>query len=203
MYNISALGLMRQRPAQQGPSNGSAAPVSALGGPHCGWEGTGSAAGAGRTWMAQGPGVCKLPKPPASRALCQAKRAPRAASPKRRRSSGRRWTGCSGRRGPRCGGVRLNTRSPGPQWLSHTAPDCCCQAWFPPEKSPGGAPLLFQHLDPSQPLSRTARAPKLREFLPSPAPGTGGALQAVLGFGLGEPSLQSPCPRGRRCEWAQ
>ena len=27
---------------------------------------------------AQGPGVCKLPKPPASRALCQAKRAPRA-----------------------------------------------------------------------------------------------------------------------------
>ena len=25
---------------------------------------------------AQGPGVCKLPKPPASRALCQAKRAP-------------------------------------------------------------------------------------------------------------------------------
>ena len=26
---------------------------------------------------AQGPGVCKLPKPPASRALCQAKRAPR------------------------------------------------------------------------------------------------------------------------------
>ena len=28
---------------------------------------------------AQGPGVCKLPKPPASRALCQAKRAPRAA----------------------------------------------------------------------------------------------------------------------------
>ena len=30
---------------------------------------------------AQGPGVCKLPKPPASRALCQAKRAPRAAFP--------------------------------------------------------------------------------------------------------------------------
>ena len=30
---------------------------------------------------AQGPGVCKLPKPPASRALCQAKRAPRAALP--------------------------------------------------------------------------------------------------------------------------
>ena len=29
----------------------------------------------------QGPGVCKLPKPPASRALCQAKRAPRAAFP--------------------------------------------------------------------------------------------------------------------------
>ena len=28
---------------------------------------------------AQGPGVCKLPKPPASRALCQAKRAPSAA----------------------------------------------------------------------------------------------------------------------------
>ena len=32
---------------------------------------------------AQGPGVCKLPKPPASRALCQAKRAPRAAFPSR------------------------------------------------------------------------------------------------------------------------
>ena len=31
--------------------------------------------------QAQGPGVCKLPKPPASRALCQAKRAPRAAFP--------------------------------------------------------------------------------------------------------------------------
>ena len=31
---------------------------------------------------AQGPGVCKLPKPPASRALCQAKRAPRAAFPR-------------------------------------------------------------------------------------------------------------------------
>ena len=30
---------------------------------------------------AQGPGVCKLPKPPTSRALCQAKRAPRAALP--------------------------------------------------------------------------------------------------------------------------
>ena len=30
---------------------------------------------------AQGPGLCKLPKPPASRALCQAKRAPRAAFP--------------------------------------------------------------------------------------------------------------------------
>ena len=30
---------------------------------------------------AQGPGVCKLPTPPASRALCQAKRAPRAAVP--------------------------------------------------------------------------------------------------------------------------
>ena len=30
---------------------------------------------------AQGPGVCKLPKPPASRALCQTKRAPRAAFP--------------------------------------------------------------------------------------------------------------------------
>ena len=30
---------------------------------------------------AQGPGVCKLPKPPANRALCQAKRAPRAAFP--------------------------------------------------------------------------------------------------------------------------
>ena len=30
---------------------------------------------------AQGPGVCKLPKPPASRALCQAKGAPRAAFP--------------------------------------------------------------------------------------------------------------------------
>ena len=30
---------------------------------------------------AQGPGVCNLPKPPASRALCQAKRAPRAAFP--------------------------------------------------------------------------------------------------------------------------
>ena len=30
---------------------------------------------------AQGPGVCKLPTPPASRALCQAKRAPRAAFP--------------------------------------------------------------------------------------------------------------------------
>ena len=30
---------------------------------------------------AQGPGVCKLPKPPASRALCQAKRVPRAAFP--------------------------------------------------------------------------------------------------------------------------
>ena len=30
---------------------------------------------------AQGPGVCKLPKLPASRALCQAKRAPRAAFP--------------------------------------------------------------------------------------------------------------------------
>ena len=30
---------------------------------------------------AQGPGVCKVPKPPASRALCQAKRAPRAAFP--------------------------------------------------------------------------------------------------------------------------
>ena len=30
---------------------------------------------------AQGPGVCKLAKPPASRALCQAKRAPRAAFP--------------------------------------------------------------------------------------------------------------------------
>ena len=30
---------------------------------------------------AQGPGVCKLPKPPATRALCQAKRAPRAAFP--------------------------------------------------------------------------------------------------------------------------
>ena len=30
---------------------------------------------------AQGPGVCKLPKPPSSRALCQAKRAPRAAFP--------------------------------------------------------------------------------------------------------------------------
>ena len=28
-----------------------------------------------------GPGLCKLPKPPASRALCQAKRAPRAAFP--------------------------------------------------------------------------------------------------------------------------
>ena len=33
---------------------------------------------------AQGPGVCKLPKPPASRALCQAKRAPRAAFPTQR-----------------------------------------------------------------------------------------------------------------------
>ena len=30
---------------------------------------------------AQGPGMCTLPKPPASRALCQAKRAPRAAFP--------------------------------------------------------------------------------------------------------------------------
>ena len=30
---------------------------------------------------AQGPGVCKLPKPPTSRALCQATRAPRAAFP--------------------------------------------------------------------------------------------------------------------------
>ena len=30
---------------------------------------------------AQGPGVCKVPKPPGSRALCQAKRAPRAALP--------------------------------------------------------------------------------------------------------------------------
>ena len=37
----------------------------------------------GRTSLqkAQGPGVCKLPKPPASRALCQAKRASRAAFP--------------------------------------------------------------------------------------------------------------------------
>ena len=33
-------------------------------------------------FWAQGPGVCKLPKPPASRALCQAKRAPRAAFPR-------------------------------------------------------------------------------------------------------------------------
>ena len=31
---------------------------------------------------AQGPGVCKLSKPPASRTLCQAKRAPRAAFPR-------------------------------------------------------------------------------------------------------------------------
>ena len=30
---------------------------------------------------AQGPGLCKLPKPPTSRALCQAQRAPRAAVP--------------------------------------------------------------------------------------------------------------------------
>ena len=33
---------------------------------------------------AQGPGVCKLPKPPASRPLCQAKRAPRALAPHER-----------------------------------------------------------------------------------------------------------------------
>ena len=38
---------------------------------------------------AQGPGLCKLPKPPASRALCQAKRAPRAAFPSA--DAGRDW----------------------------------------------------------------------------------------------------------------
>ena len=35
---------------------------------------------------AQGPGVCELPKPPASRALCQTKRAPRAAFPSAQRA---------------------------------------------------------------------------------------------------------------------
>ena len=41
---------------------------------------------------AQGPGVCKLPKPPASRALCQAKRAPRAAFPSPHLNTPALWT---------------------------------------------------------------------------------------------------------------
>ena len=70
---------------------------------------------------AQGPGVCKLPKPPASRALCQAKRAPRAAFPSGcLAAQTKRWAEGIRVPGPLAGGgsttargkLRLNLQAP-------------------------------------------------------------------------------------------
>lgn len=68
---------------------------------------------------------------------------------------------------------------------------------FPTREVPrGGCSLLSRHLDPSQSLYRTARAPKLHDSLPRPAPRTRGAFPAALGLNLGELELRSSWLRG-------
>ncbi|EPY89284.1 hypothetical protein CB1_000121004 [Camelus ferus] len=58
------------------------------------------------------------------------------------------------------------------------------------------ADRMLRHLDPSQSLYRTARAPKLHDSLPRPAPRTRGAFPAALGLNLGELELRSSWLRG-------
>lgn len=66
--------------------------------------------------------------------------------------------------------------------LSRTAPDCCCQAWFPPEKSPGGA-LRFSSNTWTPPSPSIGR-PEPRNFVnscPAQRPGLAGPSRLCLG----------------------
>ena len=77
---------------------------------------------------AQGPGVCKLPKPPASRALCQAKRAPRAAFPSGcLAAQTKRWAEGIRVPGPLAGGGSTSARG-----KLRLCPASACFFLFPP-----------------------------------------------------------------------